>query len=134
MAGEKKMKEKSIGNVLDWLEEKIGSLKDEVEKRDSTINSLQKIVNDLKNQEENTDYKQKFDKITQDFQKEKQDLTSLKQERNDLQVEVKHWRGWFDSNKDLLDKLLSAAPPQSLSEPQGTTARPKMKIKLRKNT
>ena len=62
--------------------------------------------------------KDKFDDLSNQYEKEKERLTKLyklyeetESECNKLKDETKGWQKWFDSNKDIFDRLFSASPP-----------------------
>ena len=55
---------------------------------------------------------------TNQYEKEKDRLTKLyklyeetESECNRLKVETKGWQKWFDSNREIFDKLFSTSPP-----------------------
>lgn len=106
---------KSIHNQL---EEENDTLKDDVNNKENTINSLQEQIGKLKDYEKYAEYKDKFDDLSNQYEKEKDRLTKLyklyeetESECNRLKVETKGWQKWFDSNREIFDKLFSTSPP-----------------------
>ena len=106
---------KSIHNKL---EEENNTLKEDVNNKENTINSLQEQIGKLKDYEKYAEYKDKFDDLSNQYEKEKDRLTKLyklyeetESECNRLKVETKGWQKWFDSNREIFDKLFSTSPP-----------------------
>ena len=118
------MKNNVLNDVLHWLEEEIHSLQDEIHVRTETLNSLQKLTTDLKEYHDTTNYKEKYEEILEEYEKEKQRLIKLhnhyrqiEEEHNKIKSELKGWQDWFYSNRDIYDKLFSAAPTGILRAP-----------------
>ena len=112
----------TIKQVLHWLGEEIHSLKDEINVRTETLDSLEKLTYELENFEDQSDYKSKFEQLSIDFDREKERLLKLHNhyrkvegECEILRSKIKNWHDWFDSNKDIYEKLFSAAPPPNIS-------------------
>ena len=106
--------------IRNRLEEEIRSLRDETDTKDKTIDSLQKRTDELKEHEKYAEYKDKFNDVSMQYEKEKERLTKLfklyeetEAECNNLREEIKSWQDWFNSNKDIFDRLFSAGPPVS---------------------
>ncbi len=122
-----------INEALDWLENEIQSLRKEINTRSETISSLEKLVNDLKSYEDNVEYKEKYAETKKKYEQEKNQIETLEKERNDLRFEIKTWQDWFDSNKELFDRLLNAGPPNTNGKKdtfkQTPVKLPKIKIK-----
>lgn len=117
------MKDNVLNDVLDWLEEEVHSLKEEINVRTETVNSLEKITSGLKEYDNFSEYKEKYEDISEEYEKEKNRLIklhdhyrSIEGECNNLKKEVKGWQDWFNSNKDIYERLFSAAPPKNTSE------------------
>ena len=124
-------------NVQNNLESEINTLKCEIDNKDSTIETLQKQVEEWKQKGDSEEYKEKLEEVTHQYEKEKERLTKLYQlyeetetECKRLRGEVKGWQNWFESNKEVFDRLFSAAPPSttvafpketSYEEPETTT-------------
>lgn len=115
---EYKQRYEEFDGIRNRLEEEIRSLKDEVNNRDETINSLQNQINKLKENEKYIEYKGKFEEVSEHYEKEKERLTKLyhlyeesETECNKLKEETKTWQDWFNSNRDIFDRLFSTGPP-----------------------
>ena len=115
---EYKQRFEEFGNIRNQLEEEAHSLKGEINKKDDTINSLQKEIIKAKEYEKYAEYKDRFNDVSAQYEKEKERLTKLyhlyeetETECNKLREETKGWQNWFDSNKAIFDKLFSATPP-----------------------
>ncbi|MFE3845808.1 hypothetical protein ACFL1L_02980 [Thermoplasmatota archaeon] len=98
------------------------NLKNTVKTKESAIESLQEQVNKYKEYEKFLEYKNKFDELTIQYEKEKERLTKLynlyeetESECKNLKEENKGWQNWFDSNKEIFNKLFSTTPPVSNS-------------------
>lgn len=124
--GESKMKDNSIQEVSEWLEEEIRSLKSEIDTRHETANSLQKLVTELKEYEKYAEYKNKYDDVAELYKREQERLIKLhnhyrkiEEDCENLRATVKVWEDWFYSNKEtfgIFDRLFSAAPPMGVTE------------------
>jgi len=117
---EVKQRCEEFDGIRNRLEEEIRSLRNETDTKDKTIDSLQKHVDELKEHEKYAEYKDKFDDVSMQYEKEKERLTKLfklyeetEAECNNLREEIKSWQDWFDSNKDIFDRLFSTGPPVS---------------------
>jgi chromosome segregation ATPase len=117
---ELKQRCEEFDGIRNRLEEEIRSLRDEADTKDKTINSLQKHVDEVKEHEKYAEYKDKFNDVSMQYEKEKERLTKLfklyeetEAERNNLREEIKSWQDWFNSNKDIFDRLFSTGPPVS---------------------
>lgn len=115
----------SINNQLDRENH---TLKDDVNNKENTIDSLQEQVSKLKGNER---YKDKFNDLSNQYEKEKERLTKLyklyeetEEECNILKKETKGWQNWFDSNKEIFDKLFSTSPPIKTSKTKETHTSP----------
>ena len=69
-----------------------------------------------------SEYKEKFDELTIQYEKEKERLTKLYGLYEETELECKNlkqenigWQNWFDSNKEIFNKLFSTTPPVSNS-------------------
>jgi len=106
--------------IRNRLEGGLNSLKNEINVKDDTIATLQKQAGEWKDKESYEEYKTKFEEVTRQYEKEKERLTKLYQlyeetenEYKRLRGEVKGWQDWFDSNKEIFDRLFSGAPPST---------------------
>ena len=104
-------------SVRNRLEGEIHSLKENINTKDQEINTLTQQVNDLKQYEGYAEYKTKWEETNAEYEKEKERLTKLYQlyEETDteckrLRNEQQNWQSWFNSNKEIFDKLFSAPP------------------------
>jgi myosin heavy subunit len=100
------------------LEQEKQTLKSEVDQQKTTISDLQQQNEKLKNCEQYSQYKDKYGEVTKAYEKEKDRLTKLyhlyeetEQEVNRLKKENDHWQNWYNSNKDIFNKLFTSAPP-----------------------
>ena len=104
-------------NVRNRLEGEIHELKEQTNNKDTTITTLEQQVSELKEYEKTSEFKTKYEELNVEYGKEKERLTKLYQlyEETDseckrLQKENHNWQQWFNSNKEIFDKLFSAAP------------------------
>jgi chromosome segregation ATPase len=104
--------------IRNKLEEEINVLKGEIKNRDDTIDSMQKQIEGLKEYEKYSEYKDQFEELSGQYEKEKERLTKLyhlyeetEAECNHLREQMTGWQSWYDSNKDIFNRLFSAGPP-----------------------
>jgi len=104
-------------NVRNRLEGEIHELKEQTNNKDTTIATLEQQVSELKEYEKTSEFKTKYEELNVEYGKEKERLTKLYQlyEETDseckrLEKENHNWQQWFNSNKEIFDKLFSAAP------------------------
>ncbi len=128
---EYKQRFEELDNIHNQLEEEVHSLKGKINEKDSTIDSLQKDLVKAKEYEKYAEYKDKFSETSEQYEKEKERLTKLyhlyeetETECNKLRKETKDWQNWFNSNKEIFDKLFSASPPVSTMNTK-TSEKPK---------
>jgi len=126
-----KQRFEEFGKVRNQLEEEIHSLEGKISEKDSKIDSLQKDLVKAKEYEKYAEYKDKFSETSEQYEKEKERLTKLyhlyeetETECNKLRKETKDWQNWFNSNKEIFDKLFSA-PPQMSTINKKTREKPK---------
>jgi len=105
-------------NVRNTLEQENQELKQENTQHKETINSLQQSLEEYKKYKDYADYKNKYDDVNQAYEKEKDRLTKLyhlyeetEREVNQLRQQNQKWEEWFNSNKEIFDKLFSGGPP-----------------------
>ena len=137
---EYKNKCEEFDSAHDQLEGEVHNLKNELSAKDETINSMQKQIDELGKHKKYAEYKDKFDDISVQYEKEKERLTKLyhlyeetEAKCKNLKEEVKNWEKWFDSNREIFDRLFSTGPPsftkeESISFPS-VEEKPEMKIK-----
>jgi len=126
-------------DVRNQLEREVNSLKDEINTKDETIDSLQKQVDETKENQQYKEYKDRFDEISEQYEKEKDRLTKLyhlyeetETECKNLREEVKNWRNWYESNGEMFERLFSTAPPRASEEmPKNPLEETKQKSKKR---
>lgn len=129
-------------NIRNRLEEDVRNLQNEVTAKDETIQSLREQVDTFKEYEKFAEYKNKFTEISDQYEKEKERLTKLyklytetETECNNLKETLKGWQDWFDSNKELFERLFSAAPlpgvttKKTLAPPKQNKSRKKLRLK-----
>ena len=143
--------------IQNQLEQEVHEWKEQVTNKDAEINSLNLKITELEGQENYAEYKNKYEEVNAEYEKEKDRLTKLYQlyEETDAEVkklrgENKSWQHWYDSNKDIFNKLFSQGPPtttttttshgtveETIDFPENTTdnptkKKPKKKLKFRK--
>jgi len=142
------MKDKTLQAVLYKLEKEIQSLKKEIDTKNETIDLTQKMIEKLKEYGSYAEYKEKYNEISRQYEIEKERLLKLHhifKERDDecakLKEEINGWQNWFNSKKDIFDRLFSAAPPVNLNRTEKERdvsildeigPKKKLKIKTRK--
>ena len=117
---EYKQKCEEFDGIRNQLEREIHDLKDENSNQEDMINNLNSQISQLKELENYAEYKDKFEEMSAEYEKEKERLTKLYQlyEETDneckiLREENKKWQNWYDTNKEIFNKLFSASPPTS---------------------
>ncbi len=115
---EYKQKINEYNTIYSNLEHENAKLKKEINNNTDTVNHLQQQVNKYKEYEQYGEYKNKFNDVNQAYEKEKERLTKLyhlyeetEHESKRLKQENDQWQNWFNSNRDIFDRLFSAAPP-----------------------
>ena len=110
-------------NIRNHLESEIHTLKGENTNKDNIINDLNTQITKLRNMENFAEYKEKHEALSAEYEKEKERLTKLYQlyeetdsECKKLRKENKSWQDWYDSNKEVFNKLFSTAPPMETTE------------------
>jgi chromosome segregation ATPase len=104
--------------IRNSLEEETQALKEQINQKTTSMQHLENQVKELKELEQYREFKEKFDDVSQRYEKEKERLTKLyhlyEETENECKMfkqESEQWRQWFNSNKQIFDKLFSAAPP-----------------------
>jgi len=102
--------------IRNRLEESIHDLKNEITKKDETIESLGAQIDKLKSFEKFSEFKTKFEEVSEEYEKEKDRLTKLfrlyeetEEENKKLKQEIEGWQAWFNTNEELFTKLFSSA-------------------------
>ena len=115
-----KQKCEEFDGIRNQLEREIHDLKDENSNKEDMINNLNNQISQLKELENYAEYKEKFEEMSAEYEKEKERLTKLYQlyeetdsECKKLRQECKKWQNWYDTNKEIFNKLFSAGPPVS---------------------
>jgi len=110
------------------LERENQDLKQEITDQKNTINSLQNSIEEYKKYEKYSEYKDKFEDVNKAYEKEKDRLTKLYHLYEETEKEVTHlrqqnkkWESWFNSNKEIFDKLFSGGPPMPASNPTASS-------------
>lgn len=123
---EYKQRCEDFDNIRNNLEEEIHTLKEESNNKEGMIKDLNSEIEKLKKLEDFSQYKEKFETISTEYEKEKERLTKLYQlyEETDsdckrLTAENKKWQSWYDSNKEIFNKLFSSASPVGITENPG---------------
>jgi chromosome segregation ATPase len=113
------------------LEKEIDELKEDISTKENLINNLSKEINKLKNMEDFSEFKKKYEEVKEEYDKEKERLTKLYQlyEETDAECKIlkqanKKWHNWFDSNKDIFDRLFSNVPTGLVSNPESEVQKP----------
>jgi chromosome segregation ATPase len=131
--------------IQNRLEEENHTLKTQMTKKDEEIDNLNKQLNKLKEMEDYSQYKEKYEEVNAEYEKEKERLTKLYQLYEDtdeecktLRDENKQWQKWHDSKMQTFNQLFSSAPPKHTTEPPLTSPQkpteedqPKAKKKLK---
>jgi len=117
-----KKKIEEYNKMHEQLEYENQSLKTTVKTKESTIDSLQEQVIKYKEYEKFSEYKDKYDELTIQYEKEKERLTKLYNLYEETESDCKHlkeenkgWHNWFDSNKEIFNKLFSTTQPITTS-------------------
>ena len=111
---------KEFDGIRNNLEKEIHTLKEDISKKDETIKELHEKMDKLREAEDYSQYKEKYEEVNAEFEKEKERLTKLyhlyeetDNECKQLKEENETWQNWWSTNKEIFDKLFSAAPPVS---------------------
>jgi len=118
------MKKDILNDISKWhnefndlnkrLEKSILSFENDIQNKNEKISSLQKQINDYKDQEL---FKDKFYEVSKQLEKEKERLKKLyhqfskkEVECNNLKSEIEKWENWLESKKEIFGNMFSAAP------------------------
>lgn len=141
------MKDKALREVIEWLDNEINTLNKEISARQQTINQLTKLTDEIRQLETYADYKDRYDNLSTEYEKEKERLIKLhnyykktETESEELRKKLKVWADWFNSNKEIFDRLFSAAPPAGATgqnndtlPQENSTKKKKLKFKNKKD-
>jgi len=118
------MKERVIQGLVNILEEEISELNKEIDTRTKKLNTFENLISELKDFEDLSEYKEKYEEIICELDKEKERLIKLhnhyrkmEDECQDLRFKVKGWQHWFTENKDIFNRLFSNVPPGVMAGP-----------------
>ena len=105
-------------NIRNQLENEIHALKEDVTNKENMVNDLNDQVNKLSEMQNYAEYKEKYETMNAEYEKEKERLTKLYQlyeetdsEYKRLTKENKDWQNWYNSNKEVFNKLFATSPP-----------------------
>jgi len=135
--------------IQNQLEHKLHTLKEENADKQNIINDMNSQISELRNMENYSEYKEKYETMTVEYEKEKERLTKLyhlyeetDSEHKRLSEENKSWQNWYNSNKEIFNKLFASVPsekttetpidnPPNILEPPENPTKRKSKKKLR---
>ena len=105
-------------NIKNQLEREISDLRTENSSKEHIINDLNNQIIKLREKENFSEYKDKFEAVKTEYEKEKERLTKLyklyeetNSECEKLRYENQNWQNWYNSNKDIFSRLFSTTPP-----------------------
>ena len=114
-------------SIQNQLEREVHNLKEDNTKKEDTIRELNEQVEKFKDMENMSEYKEKFEGMSAEYEKEKERLTKLyhlyeqtETEAKKLRQQNEQWKAWYESNKDIFNKLFSKAPPVENIIPETT--------------
>jgi len=121
---------KEFDGIRNNLEKEIHALKEDISEKDETINQLSAQMEKIRKTEDYSKYKEKYEEINAEFEKEKERLTKLyhlyeetDNECKQLKEENKNWQKWWDSNKEVFEKIFSKTPPSQYTPSKHTEKR-----------
>ena len=107
-----------FNSIQNNLEQELHEWKEQITNKDNDIHSLNLRITELEGQENYSEYKNKYEEVNAEYEKEKDRLTKLYQLYEDTDAECKKlreesssWQQWYDSNKEIFNKLFSQGPP-----------------------
>jgi predicted nucleic acid-binding Zn-ribbon protein len=134
------MNENILQDIVNILEEEIDILTIELDTKTRKISKFEKLITDIKNFEDYSDYKNKYEDLICELDREKERLIKLhtlykriENERDNLKDRLSGWQHWFNDNKVLFDKLFSNVPPISKAETFDETYIEHRKVNKTKN-
>ena len=105
------MPDEEFSSLCMHLEKEINLLKSEISEKNARVKTLEQQLSALHV------YNKQFHELQDNYDKEKDRLTKLYHEYERSESEIKRlkeeldgWKEWVESNKDLYDRLFSAAP------------------------
>ena len=107
------MPDEMFASLCMHLEKEINLLKSEISEKNARVKTLEQQLTALQK------YNHQLQDMQENYNKEQDRLTKLYHEYERSEAEVKRlreeldgWKDWVESNKDLYDRLFSAAPPK----------------------
>lgn len=128
------MSNKTLQEVLKWLELEIKSLKNEINTRNKKIEKLEKLIPGLKKCNSSDEYKDLYETEKDRLVKLHNYYTQIEADRQNLKIKVEGWEKWFSLNRQIFDKLFSTAPPEGLFSPENKTENKKSIIIKKRKT
>lgn len=125
-----KQKCDEFDSVRGQMEKDVIELKKENTGKENIINDLNEQLSKYKDLEDYSEYKTKYEEVHAEYEKEKERLTKLyhlyeetDSECKRLKLENNGWQKWYNSNKEIFNKLFSTAPPE-ISTTESSTSPP----------
>ena len=120
---EYKQRYDEFNDTKNQLERELGELKTQNSSKEHLINDLNNQIVKLREKENFSEFKDKFEAITAEYEKEKERLTKLYQlyeETNSecmrLKEENQNWQNWYNSNQEIFNKLFATVPTMKSTE------------------
>ena len=114
---EYKNKCEQFDNIRNQLEREIHDLKETNKQKENMINEMNEKIKELSGKEDFSQFKEKYEEMTVEYEKEKERLTKLYQLYEETDFELKKikkenqdWQNWYNSNKDMFNKLFASIP------------------------
>jgi chromosome segregation ATPase len=114
---EYKNKCEQFDNIRNQLEREIHDLKETNKQKENMINEMNEKIRELSGKEDFSQFKEKYEEMTVEYEKEKERLTKLYQLYEETDFELKKikkenqdWQNWYNSNKDMFNKLFASIP------------------------
>jgi len=113
-----KQKCDEFDGVRNQMEVELVELKKENTSKENMITDLNGQLSKYKDLEDYAEYKTKYEEVHAEYEREKERLTKLyhlyeetDSECKRLKSENQNWHKWYNSNKEIFNKLFSSAPP-----------------------
>ena len=110
-------------NIRNQLENEIHALKEDVTNKENMVNDLNDQISKLSEMQNYAEYKEKYETMNAEYEKEKERLTKLYQLYEETDSECKRltkknkdWQNWYNSNKEIFNKLFATSPPIGTAE------------------
>ena len=111
-----------------YTKKEVIELKKENTSKENMINDLNEQLTKYKDLEDYAEYKTKYDEVHAEYEKEKERLTKLyhlyeetDSECKRLKLENNNWQKWYNSNKEIFNKIFSTAPPVASTTESNTS-------------